>query len=183
MTVLVAFASAHGSTQGIAERIASRLVEQGVEAVAMAVETLPAGFDSGRFTAIIIGSAIQNGSWLPAASSWARANARGISAAPCWMFSVSTVGDQESAFPAALARLMRGARKETSEITGLRGVLRARGHRNFAGVIDGAHWGLPGRVFMAILRGKRGDHRNWPAIDTWADEIAAELRHGSGPKR
>ena len=39
MTVLVAYASRHGSTRGIAERIADRLQHDGVDAVALPART------------------------------------------------------------------------------------------------------------------------------------------------
>lgn len=176
--MLVAFATDHGSTKGIAERIAARLTGQGLDVCVLPVDT-PAEFDLTGYSAIILGSAIHNGLWLPAASNWARANASAIAPLPCWLFSVSTVGDEESAFPARVAAVIRRARKETAEIGGLRRMLRARGHRNFAGVIEGEHWGRAGRSFMALFRVRKGDHRNWPAIDAWADEIAAELQAGS----
>jgi len=38
MTVLVAYASAHGSTRAVAERIASRLAEHGLEAECLSVD-------------------------------------------------------------------------------------------------------------------------------------------------
>jgi hypothetical protein len=30
-------------------------------------------------------------------------------------------------------------------------------------------------VLVAYATGRYGDHRNWPAIDAWADLIAAQL--------
>jgi menaquinone-dependent protoporphyrinogen oxidase len=48
--------------------------------------------------------------------------------------------------------------------------------------------GLPlwGRVFWRLIGGRPGDHRNWPAVDSWAGQIAAEvkrLRNAAGQKR
>jgi menaquinone-dependent protoporphyrinogen oxidase len=49
-------------------------------------------------------------------------------------------------------------------------------NRNFAGAIARSHWPAIGRAFFRATGGRYGDHRNWPAIDAWADLIAAQLR-------
>jgi menaquinone-dependent protoporphyrinogen oxidase len=63
MTVLVAYASKHGSTQGIAEQ----LRQLGKEAEARPVEEVS---DPGSYEAFVIGSAIYYGSWLKEATEW-----------------------------------------------------------------------------------------------------------------
>ena len=47
---------------------------------------------------------------------------------------------------------------------------------DFAGAIARSHWPATGRAFFRAIGGRYGDHRNWPAIDAWADHIAAQLR-------
>jgi flavorubredoxin len=54
MAVLVAYASKHGSTQGIAERIAEKLRQLGMQAEALPVEAIK---DSRSYQAFVIGSA------------------------------------------------------------------------------------------------------------------------------
>ena len=61
MVVLVAFASKHGSTQGIADRIAEKLRQLGKEAEARPVEAIK---DLRSYQAFVIGSAVYYGSWL-----------------------------------------------------------------------------------------------------------------------
>lgn len=173
MSVLVAYATAHGSTREIAERIALRLQEAGLDVVAAPVGP---DLEPREASAVILGSAIHNGRWLPEASGWARRHASVVAARPVWMFSVSSVGDEESAFPPRVAALMRRGRKTPKENQELQQLLQAREHRNFAGAIDHRHWSRAGRWFMMAFRGRLGDHRNWPAIDAWAARIAAELQ-------
>jgi menaquinone-dependent protoporphyrinogen IX oxidase len=62
MRVLVAFASKHGGTQGIAERIGEKLVVAGQQ-----VDVLPAKQvgDLTSYGAFVIGSAAYMGSWHP----------------------------------------------------------------------------------------------------------------------
>ena len=61
MTILVAYASKHGATQGIADRISERLRQAGKEAEAQSVDDVR---DPGSYEAFVIGSAIYYGSWM-----------------------------------------------------------------------------------------------------------------------
>ena len=60
-TILVAYASKHGSTQGIAERISEKLQQMGKQAEARSVDAVS---DPGSYEAFVIGSAIYFGSWM-----------------------------------------------------------------------------------------------------------------------
>jgi menaquinone-dependent protoporphyrinogen oxidase len=62
MKVLVAVASRHGSTEGIAQAIANRLRELGHEAEARAVQDIQ---DMGEVEALVLGSAVQGVSSSP----------------------------------------------------------------------------------------------------------------------
>lgn len=85
MVVLVGYASAHGSTRGIATRVATRLREQGFEVDARPVDE--AGPADG-YEALVIGSAVHNGDWLDEAAAFLQDNARGLAERPVWLFSV-----------------------------------------------------------------------------------------------
>ena len=172
MAVLVAYATDHGSTRGIAVRIADRLRQRGIDAEAYAVTEVP---EVSGYAAVVLGSAIHGGKWLPEARQFADRYAAPLRERPVWLFSVSTLGDEESMFPARIANRLRAMRKETQEITQLRRLLLSREHRDFAGAIERAHWSATGRAFFRATGGRYGDHRNWPAIDAWADLIASQL--------
>jgi menaquinone-dependent protoporphyrinogen oxidase len=58
MTVLVAYASKHGSTQGIAERIAEKLRQLGKEVEARPAEAVE---NPGSYEAFVVGSAVYSG--------------------------------------------------------------------------------------------------------------------------
>lgn len=172
MVVLVAYATDHGATRGIGAHIADRLCQRGVDARACAVADVP---DVSGYAAVVLGSAIHGGKWLPEARRFADRNAASLRERPVWLFSVSTLGDEESMFPPRVANRLRALRKETPEMTQLRRLLRPREHRNFAGAITRSDWPATGRAFFLATGGRYGDHRNWPAIDAWADLIAAQL--------
>ena len=176
MAVLVAYATDHGSTRGVADRIADRLQQRGVDAEARAVADVG---EASRYEAVVLGSAIHGGTWLPAARQFADQNAATLRERPVWLFSVSTLGDEESMFPLRVADRLRAWRKQTPELAELRRRLHPREHRNFAGAVARSHWPATGRAFFRATGGRYGDHRNWAAIDAWADLIAAQLHVNS----
>ena len=102
--VLVAYASKHGSTRGIAEAIAQRRTELGLQGDARSVddEPDPAGYDG-----VVLGSAIYVGSWMKEATSFAEEQSDALGAMPVWLFSSGPLGvdvDEEEQ-PRQLAEL------------------------------------------------------------------------------
>jgi len=172
MHVLVAHASAHGSTEGIASAIADRLRTAG-----HVVDLCPID-EVGSLTgteAVVLGSAIHSGAWLPPAADFVEAHTAELSRLAVWLFSVSSVGDTSSVFGRRVTARMRRMRSEPAQITQWRPRLSVRGHRNFAGVVEQSHWGLTGTLFVRALGGSFGDHRDWDDVVLWADEIGAAL--------
>lgn len=175
MDVLVGYASEHGSTRGVAERLAGRLRSQGLTAEACPVD---GAADPGGYRACVLGSAIHSGDWLPAAGEFLQRHAHILACRPVWVFSVSTVGERTSAFPDPVATRLRQVLQLPAAIAAVTGAVQPRGHHRFAGVVAGEHWGLTGRVFMTGLGGRYGDHRDWAEIEAWADGIARDLLAG-----
>ena len=168
MDVLVAYASANGSTAGVAERIATRLRERGLEAVA-----IPARGDlPGDADAVVLGSAIHNGKWLRQAVEAAPGLASGRA---FWLFSVCSVGDTRSFFGKRIAGFVRKRRREQPELAALRSAPGFRGHRYFAGAIRPGDWGRVGTIVLRLAGGKFGDHRDWGDIDRWAERIGDQV--------
>jgi menaquinone-dependent protoporphyrinogen oxidase len=161
--VLVGYATANGSTAGIAERIAAGLRGSGCE-----VDCRPVGADlpPGGFDAIVLGSAVHNMAWLRPAIDFLH---RIPGTTPTWFFSVG--GVQPSG---AVTR-----RLTDLEITrveqGFPAQFRGREHKLFVGVVHMAGLALWGRIFWRLIGGRDGDHRDWPAIDRWAAAIGADL--------
>lgn len=168
--VLVGYATADGSTAGVAERIAARLRDGGC-----AVHCCPVGpdLDPGGFDAIVLGSAVHNMAWLPLAVDFLH---RTPEAAPTWFFSV---GGVQPGGPVT-------RRMTELEITrverGFPPAFRGREHRLFAGVVRMAGLALWGRLFWRLIGGRDGDHRDWPAIDAWAAQIGRQLAVRAGDR-
>jgi menaquinone-dependent protoporphyrinogen oxidase len=167
--VLVAYATASGSTAGIAQRIADVLRAAGCAVVCRSVgEDLVLE----RFDALVLGSAVHNMAWLsPAVDLLRRAAESG--SRPVWCFSVGGL-DPRGRLGAAMAA-GEARRIERQFPAGLT----VRGHRVFGGIVSESGVPLWGRVFYRLIGSRPGDHRNWPAIEAWAAGIATQLpAHG-----
>lgn len=159
-TVLVTAGSKHGSTTGIARRIARELEAGGVGVV----ESAPADVaDPGRFDAIVLGSAVYAGRWTADAMDLARRIGEQSPPPPTWLFSSGPVGappkPEEDPVDAA----------EVTELT------RARDHHVFAGKLDRSKLNFAEKAIIIALRAPEGDFRDWDAIDMWARGIAEAL--------
>lgn len=164
--VLVAYASKQGSTRGVAERVASVLRARGHE-----VELKPADQvgDLSGWRAVVLGSPVYDGSWLPEASELARKNLDRLGSVPLWLFSVGSFGDEHR----VVGRLMK---KEPREMAHFLWALRPRDYRVFAGVIAADGWPLYGKLLLRLFGGHSGDNRDWRSIEGWAATIADALQ-------
>lgn len=172
MTVLVAYATAHGSTKQVAEAIAGRLRTAGLDVTIRAAGDV---VEVASYDAVVLGSAVHNRRWLTPASALA-AELREHPERRLWAFSVCTVGETTSFLGPRLSRLARSRRTPPDDVA-----TSGAPHRFFAGAIEKSHWNLVGRLFFAVTGGRYGDHRDWADIDRWADTIAADLtREGTG---
>ncbi len=167
MNVLVVWAGRLGSTREIAERIAVRLVEDGVVARAESADAATIRPDD---EAVIVGSAVYGGHWLPPSITFARSHMTALARRTVWLFSVGPVG----------GRSLRSTPVESKEVEELERMLHPREHRTFAGALDRSAIDdvAFGRVerFVAKHLVPEGDYRDWEAIDRWADGIAMWLR-------
>jgi menaquinone-dependent protoporphyrinogen oxidase len=175
--VLVGYASAYGSTKGVATRIGERLRAEGFEVDVRPLDEI----DSvDTYDAAILGSAIHNQKWLPPAVDFMRTHTAALAGRPVWLFSVCSLGETTSFFSERMARPMRRRRKEPAIVSEVRPRIDSREHRYFAGAIERGHWTVVGNLFLRLLGGTFGDHRDWPDIERWATGIAMSLRAAAG---
>ena len=174
MSILVAYASKHGATQGIAERIAERLRSAGLEAEARPVRQVRslAGYD-----AFVIGSALYLFHWLKEAQSFVRRNRAVLASRPVWIFSSGPIGTDRVDKDGHDVLAAAGPR----ELPELVEAVNSREHHVFFGAYDPQQRpiGLSER-FIGLIPAARaafpaGDFRDWAEIDTWADAIARDL--------
>ena len=161
MTVLVAYASKHGATQGIAERISEKLHQTGKEAEARSVDAIR---DPGSYEAFVIGSAIYYGSWMKEATDWVHRNQSVLANRPVWLFSSGPLGTE-----------VKDAEQQPKEIADFQKLIKPRDHQIFFGSLDHNKLSFTERMVLKAVRAHEGDYRDWEAIDAWAESIARDL--------
>jgi menaquinone-dependent protoporphyrinogen oxidase len=161
MKVLVAFASRHEATRDIAEVIADELEASGLEVDLLDADAVPSMAD---YQAVVLGSAVYTGGWLPAAKHFALARASALRTVPVWLFSSGPIGSED-------ARTLDDA----PEITELMRATQAREHRVFLGRLDKQGLDLAERLVTRVVDAPEGDFRDLGAIIEWARSIASSL--------
>ena len=111
MRVLVATASRHGSTGEVALAMGQALRARGLAADVCAVDEVVSVDD---YRAVVLGSAVYHGRWIPAAVSFAEAHADALAGVPVWLFSSGPVGDPNLHTAPADAEYKGGDRPEAA---------------------------------------------------------------------
>lgn len=158
-SVLVGYASEHGSTRSIAERIGAQLARNGSNVTVLSVSYI---VDVGHYDAVVLGSAVHGGAWLEPAVELVRRYGAQLAVQPLWLFSVGMSG----ALRGPLRPIARSGSQKV--IAPSRAALRPRDHHVFTGVVCREHLPERGRWILGLLGCRYGDHRNWPEVDTWA---------------
>jgi len=172
MSTLVVYASKHGATQGIAERIASSLNAAGQEAEARSVGAVG---DLTCYYAFVVGSAVYAAHWQKEASAFVQRNRAVLASKPVWLFSSGPLGTE--ATDAQGRELIVTA--EPKEMAEFEGAIGPKGHRVFFGALDPDKLGFSERAIRKLPAGRNilpeGDFRDWTEIDAWASGIARDL--------
>lgn len=126
-----------------------------------------------EYDAIVLGSAIHGQAWLPEATGFVDGNAVALAGRPVWLFSVG--------MPAALPRVMRrwAMREGPKALKDITARIHPQGQRLFSGVIRPEHLPAVSRIILRLMGARFGDYRDWPEIDSWANQIASRLRAAS----
>lgn len=167
MKLLVGYASAHGSTREIAERIAIRIAEHGHTADIRAMSAIQ-GIEG--YNAVVLGSAVHDQKWLPEATGFVRGNLDALASRPVWLFSVGMPGAMRGRWRELVMR------EKPMVIAAFADAVGPRDHRLFSGVVRRGDLPIAGRLVFRAMGARYGDHRDWAEIDAWAGKIAAELR-------
>jgi menaquinone-dependent protoporphyrinogen oxidase len=174
MHVLVAYASRHGATRGIAERIAATLRSNGLDAEARPAASIK---DVATYDAFVVGSAAYMFHWMKEARAFVHRNRAVLASRPVWLFSSGPLGT-EPVNEDGVDQKLAAVPKEAAD---LEAAVRARDFHVFFGAHDPDQppIGLAER-FMGLMPAARdalpdGDFRDWPEIEAWATGIARDL--------
>jgi menaquinone-dependent protoporphyrinogen oxidase len=161
MRVLVATASKHGATAELGQAIANELTARGVDGAARPVEDVRAldGYD-----AVVLGSAVYAGRWLPPAREFVERFRAALWDRPVFLFSSGPVGEPPK------------PEEDPLDAAPMVEACAAREHVVFAGKIDRKRLGFGEKAIVLALRAPEGDFRDWNAVRAWAAGIADRLR-------
>lgn len=175
MDVLVAYATRHGATRGIAERIAARLnAAADLAAVVMPIDEVD---DVEQYGAVVVGGATYMFQWARTATRFVRRHQEELARRPVWLFSSGPLGtdlvDEDGTDVRKAAR--------PREFDELHELVEPEDEAVFFGAYDpdAPPIGLAERIVRRLPAAREalpaGDFRDWPRIDAWAYGIAARL--------
>jgi menaquinone-dependent protoporphyrinogen oxidase len=157
-TVLVAYATRHGSTREVTAEVARILRQSGID-----VEIRPArevkSLD--RYGAVVLGGALYMGRWHRDARKLLKRFRRALVSLPLAVFAMGPL-DTESEH-------VEDARAQLKKALGAVSELHPFSTAIFGGVID------PSKLPFPINRMPASDARDWDAIRSWAEETGGEL--------
>lgn len=167
--ILITYASRFGATAGVAEAVGRTLSEHGFE-----VDVLPMQSVNGlsAYQAVVAGSAINGGSWLPEALQFVKAHQGELSGKPF------------AAFLVCMTLAMKNGQQYRSHVASWLAPVRAMVPTLSEGLFSGAleiskipSWSDRVKFRLSVLFGvwKEGDHRDWQAIRAWAVSLVPEL--------
>jgi menaquinone-dependent protoporphyrinogen oxidase len=166
--VLVAYASRTGSTAGVADAIARTLAAKGSQ---VDVKPMMDVTDLGQYRAVVAGSAIRGQKWLPEAMDFLEANKLELVHKPVadFMVCITLAMKNGESYREGVKDWMAPVRRTVKPFS--------EGY--FAGALDLSKLSGMDKVKMGLAASlgvfPKGDHRDWKAIETWAEGIAGSL--------
>jgi menaquinone-dependent protoporphyrinogen oxidase len=164
-TILVTFATRAGSTYEVAARVAEVLRAAGTT---VEVRPVTAVHELKGYGAVVVGSAIRMGHWLPEAVGFVKTNRETLSRIPIAYFVVSGLLRNETPE-------MR--RQVLAFLDPVRALLEPVSIGLFAGKLDYSTIDGLDRSIAEAVSSAEGDWRNWQAIDKWAQDLQSVFAH------
>jgi menaquinone-dependent protoporphyrinogen oxidase len=156
--LLIAYGSRCGSTGGVAEAIGQVLCEAGV---AVDVRLVKNGNDLSPYQAVIVGSAIRMGKWLPEVVEFVKTHQDTLSRVPVAYFTVClTMKDDTVENRRKALAYLDPVRKQFPQVKPVDIGL-------FAGAVDYRKLSFAYSLILKVMGAPEGDFRNWEAIRTW----------------
>lgn len=167
--ILVTYASRTGSTAGVAEVIRKTLAENGAQVDVVPMQEVT---DLTPYKAVVAGSAIRAGQWLPEAMEFIQKHRTELNQKPFAAFLVCVTMTMKRA----------DAREMVSGWLGpVRALVKPVSEGYFAGILDISKVPsladrLKFHISVALGVWSEGDHRDWEAIHDWASELPVKLQ-------
>ena len=159
--ILVTYATRAGSTAEIAAAIGESLGQRGFAVDVKPVKEEPA---LAGYQAVLMGSCIRMGNWLPEAIDFVKANQAALSGLPVALFTVHmrNVGDDETSRTARQAYL-----------NAVRPLLNGAEEAYFEGKTEFARLSFFDRLISKMVKAVEADNRDWDKIRGWVPAVLA----------
>ncbi len=157
--ILVTYATKAGSTAEIAAKIGEHLSARGFSLDVINVKSKP---DPKDYQAVILGSCIRMGGWLPEMMAYIQANQFALNATQVALFTVHMLnaGDDETS---KLAR--------TAYMDKVRALMPGSEDVYFLGTMDFSKLSLLDRFISKMVKAEESDQRDWDKIKNWSDTL------------
>lgn len=162
--ILIAYASKAGSTVEIAKIIGETIASKGMQ---VDVKPVNEANSIQAYNAVILGSAIRMGQWLPDILTFAENNKAELAKIPAAIFSVhlQNLGDT----PAEKENRMMYTKP-------IKDIVQVDAEVFFSGKMDMSRLSIFEKVLCKMLKSVNEDLRDWNVIRSWANEIPAVLK-------
>jgi menaquinone-dependent protoporphyrinogen oxidase len=164
--ILIAYASKHGMTAEIADKIGQVLRQAGLQADVLPVKKVK---DLKQYSAAVLGSSIYIAMWRKEMVKFLTNNETLLSAMPVWLFSSGPLGTGN---PVELSQGWRLPQAQKPLIERIK----PRDVALFHGAIDVKKISFFEKWVIKNVKAPTGDFRDWDAIAAWAKGIAEELK-------
>lgn len=168
--ILVAYASKHGATAQIAEKIGQDLNNAGFTVDVRSVDDAP---DVAAYTAVVLGSAVYTGNWRKNAADFLKTHAAALAERPVWLFSSGPTGEGDP------VELMSGWRFPEA-LQPVADRIQPHDIAFFHGVLDTDKLNLGEKLLVKGIKAPVGDFRDWDAITAWTAQIVTALNDSTG---
>jgi menaquinone-dependent protoporphyrinogen oxidase len=163
--VLVVYATKHGATAEIADKIGQVLRQAGLRTDVLPMDRIS---NLHCYDAVVLGSAVYIGRWRKEAAKFLKVNEKVLAEKLVWLFSSGPTGKGNPVellkgwyFPQALQPIADR--------------IRPRGIAVFHGTVDMKKSNFIEKWMMNKVKAPLGDFRDWEAISSWAASIANVL--------
>ncbi len=161
--ILIGYASRCGSTGTVAEAVGEVLCGMGASVDVRLLENVK---DVSRYQAVIVGSAVRMGKWLPEATAFVKSNQDSLSRIPIAYFVVClTMKDDTPENRAKVLAYLDPVRKDTPAIGPVAVGL-------FPGSVDFSKLSFVNRSILKAKGVAEGDYRDLPAVKGWTSTVS-----------